>query len=60
MSVGASDGRASLARSADPHALAVYFKAKMRIDGQPMLTSAITPRVGCATLSPFVSLDTPS
>lgn len=38
----------------------VWFRLSCRIDGQPALASAITPRVGSATLSPFVSLDTRS
>ncbi len=35
----------------------VWFRLSCRIDGQPALASAITPRVGSTTLSPFVSLD---
>lgn len=36
----------------------IWFKLTMRVDGQPMLKSAITPRLGGATLSPFVTLAT--
>jgi HK97 family phage major capsid protein len=32
-----------------------WFRLNCRIDGQPALAAAITPRVGSATLSPFVS-----
>jgi hypothetical protein len=38
----------------------IWFRLNCRIDGQPALAAAITPRVGSATLSPFVSLDTRS
>lgn len=34
----------------------VWFRLNCRIDGQPVQASAITPRVGSATLSPFVTL----
>lgn len=34
------------------------FKFVSRVDGRPWLQSAITPRNGGATLSPFVTLDT--
>jgi HK97 family phage major capsid protein len=37
-----------------------YFRVVERLDGQPWLTSAITPRKGSATLSPFVVLSTGS
>lgn len=36
----------------------VWFRLNVRVDGQPSLAAPITPRVGSATLSPFVSLDT--
>ena len=36
----------------------IWFKVTMRLDGQPMLKSAITPRLGADTLSPFVTLAT--
>lgn len=36
----------------------IWFRLNCRVDGQPALHSAITPRVGSATLSPFVALDT--
>ncbi len=36
----------------------VWFRLNCRIDGQPVQASAITPRVGSATLSPFVTLAT--
>ena len=36
----------------------IWFKVTMRLDGQPMLKAAITPRLGGSTLSPFVTLDT--
>ncbi len=35
---------------------AVAFKFRMRVDGAPKLSSAITPRSGANTLSPFVTL----
>ncbi|MBK8690285.1 MAG: phage major capsid protein [Betaproteobacteria bacterium] len=35
----------------------IWFRLNCRVDGQPALASAITPRVGSATLSPFVTLD---
>ena len=38
----------------------IWFRLNVRLDGQPSLSSPITPRVGSATLSPFVSLDTRS
>jgi HK97 family phage major capsid protein len=38
----------------------IWFKLTMRVDGQPMLGSAITPRLGGSTLSPFVTLATRS
>jgi HK97 family phage major capsid protein len=38
----------------------IWFRLNCRVDGQPSLAAAITPRVGSATLSPFVSLDTRS
>jgi HK97 family phage major capsid protein len=38
----------------------IWFRLNVRIDGQPSLSAPITPRVGSATLSPFVSLDTRS
>ena len=36
----------------------VWLRLNCRIDGQPLQASAITPRVGSATLSPFVTLAT--
>jgi hypothetical protein len=36
----------------------IWFRLNCRIDGQPALAAAITPRVGSSTLSPFVSLAT--
>lgn len=36
----------------------VWFRLTLRIDGQPVLASAITPRLGTDTLSPFVRLQT--
>lgn len=36
----------------------IYFRLTLRVDGQPLLASAITPRKGSATLSPFVTLAT--
>ncbi|MDO9460760.1 MAG: phage major capsid protein [Alphaproteobacteria bacterium] len=38
----------------------IWFRLNCRVDGQPALAAAITPRVGSATLSPFVTLDTVS
>jgi HK97 family phage major capsid protein len=38
----------------------IYFRLTMRVDGQPLLGSAITPRNGTSTLSPFVTLATRS
>ena len=38
----------------------IYFKLTMRVDGQPMLASPITPKHGTPTLSPFVTLATRS
>lgn len=38
----------------------VWFRLNCRIDGAPVQASAITPRVGSATLSPFVTLATRS
>lgn len=35
----------------------IWFRLNCRIDGQPALAAPITPRVGSATLSPFVALD---
>lgn len=35
----------------------VWFRLNCRVDGQPVQAAAITPRVGSATLSPFVTLD---
>jgi HK97 family phage major capsid protein len=35
----------------------IWFRLNCRIDGQPALNAPITPRVGSATLSPFVTLD---
>lgn len=37
-----------------------YFRVVERLDGQPWLSSAVTPRKGSATLSPFVVLSTGS
>ena len=36
----------------------IWFKVTMRVDGQPMLKTAITPRLGGSALSPFVVLET--
>jgi HK97 family phage major capsid protein len=36
----------------------IWFRLTMRVDGQPMLKSAVTPRLGGSTLSPFVTLAT--
>lgn len=36
----------------------VWFRLNCRVDGQPALAAPITPRVGSATLSTFVALDT--
>jgi HK97 family phage major capsid protein len=36
----------------------VWFRLNLRLDGQPVLTSPITPRRGSDTLSPFVRLAT--
>ena len=38
----------------------IYFRLTMRVDGQPLLGAAITPRNGTSTLSPFVTLATRS
>jgi HK97 family phage major capsid protein len=38
----------------------IYYKATMRVDGQPAISSAITPRRGSDSLSPFVKLATRS
>jgi HK97 family phage major capsid protein len=38
----------------------IYFRLTLRVDGQPLLGSAITPRNGTSTLSPFVTLATRS
>lgn len=38
----------------------VWFRLNCRIDGQPVQETVITPRVGSATLSPFVTLATRS
>ncbi len=38
----------------------IYFRLTMRVDGLPLLGSAITPRNGTSTLSPFVTLATRS
>lgn len=38
----------------------IYFRLTYRCDGQPLLKSAITPRNGSDTLSPFVTLATRS
>ena len=35
----------------------VWFRLNCRVDGQPAQAAAITPRVGSASLSPFVTLD---
>lgn len=35
----------------------IWFRLNCRVDGQPALAAPITPRVGSATLSPFVTLD---
>jgi hypothetical protein len=35
----------------------IWFRLNCRITGQPALAAPITPRVGSATLSPFVTLD---
>lgn len=37
-----------------------YWKLVIRVDGQPSLSSAITPYKGAATMSPFVTLATSS
>ena len=33
-----------------------FWKAQIRVDGQPTLTAAITPKNGSSTVSPFVAL----
>jgi HK97 family phage major capsid protein len=38
----------------------IWFRLVLRLDGQPALTDAITPRRGSDTLSPFVKLATRS
>ena len=37
-----------------------FWRVVLRVDGQPLLQSAITPKLGTDTLSPFVSLTTTS
>lgn len=34
-----------------------FWKAQIRVDGQPTLASAITPKSGSSTVSPFVALE---
>ena len=34
-----------------------FWKAQIRVDGQPTLTAAITPKNGSSTVSPFVALE---